>query len=51
LKRYDSLTDTTKKRNHMNYYEFYPRSDLVTIYKKIVAIINKNLDEIAPKVV
>lgn len=51
LKRYDNLTDTSKKRNSMNYYEFYPRSDLVTIYKKIAAIINKNLDEVAPKVI
>ena len=34
----------------MNYYEFYPRKDIVTIYRKVAAIISKNLDEIAPKV-
>lgn len=50
LKRYDNLTDASKKRSNLNYYEFYPRSDLVTIYRKIAAIISKNLDEVAPKV-
>lgn len=50
LKKYDNLTDTSKKRNQMNYYEFYPRTDMVSLYKKVANIINKNLEEIAPKV-
>lgn len=34
----------------MNYYEFYPRTDIVTLYRKVATIITKNLDDIAPKV-